>query len=175
MIFISWKNHTAKNLEEMNVSVTIVSDSLFSHPELLENDQSGTIAVETLTDMGIGRCNLDYLPDDLSGLKAKIEQEASKKTHLIVLIGGTGVSKRDVTYEAIKSVIDKEILGFGEEFRRLSIQKIGSYGMLSRAIAGTLNKSLVIGLPGSPDATQTGVRLACSILGHVIQQLEKDN
>ncbi len=174
MVKISWKEHSSLSIEEMTASITIVSDSLFNNPDLLENDESGIIAVETLTELGMGRSNLDYLPDDLNALKTKIEQEASKKTHLILFVGGTGISKRDVTYEAISALIEKEIFGFGEEFRRLSIKKIGNFGMLSRAIAGTINKSLVAGIPGSPDATQTGVRLLGAILGHVIQQLYKD-
>ncbi len=171
---MSWQKHEDFPYEKMTASVTIVSDSLFSNPDLIDQDESGTVALEVLSDMGIGHTNLDYLPDDLSGLKTKIEQDGAKGVDLIILIGGTGISKRDNTYEAIESVIEKQIYGFGEEFRRLSIQKIGPYGMLSRAIAGTYRNSMVVGVPGSPNATRTGVSLALSILGHVIQLLKKE-
>ena len=69
--------------------------------------------------------------------------------------------------EALEQIIDKEIIGFGEEFRRRSIKQIGSFGMLSRAIAGTYKKSILCGLPGSPKATEMGISLILSIAGHV--------
>lgn len=95
---------------------------------------------------------------------------ASKKVDALIITGGTGLSPRDVTIESITPLIDKEIHGFGELFRRLSFETIGSAAMLSRALAGSAKGKAVFCLPGSPDAVQTAMeRLILPELGHMIR------
>jgi molybdopterin adenylyltransferase len=174
---MSWQEHTSEELSKLKCSVTIVSDSLFqgieTNPEIQSKDESGPIALELLAEIGIGQTNIDYLPDEFGAIKAKVEEEALRKTDIIIFLGGTGISKRDVTVEALLSIIEKQIYGYGEEFRRQSIEKIGGFGMMSRAIAGTFKQSLVVALPGSPNATEMGLKLLEPIIGHTKQQLIK--
>lgn len=175
---MGWQAHTSVDLSHIKCSVTIVSDSLFHGMEMKtedpKNDESGPLALEMLAEEGVGHTNIDYLPDEYAAIKAKIEEEAVKGTDLVIFIGGTGLSKRDVTTDAIEQVIDKTIYGFGEEFRRHSIEEIGPFGMISRAIAGVYKRALIVGIPGSPNAAETGLKILLPIVGHTLQQLRKE-
>ncbi len=88
----------------------------------------------------------------------------------LIITGGTGLSPRDVTVESISPLVDREIPGFGELFRKLSFDTIGSAALLSRAFAGTSTGKAVFCLPGSPDAVQTAMeKLILPELGHIIR------
>ena len=92
----------------------------------------------------------------------------------IITTGGTGISTRDTTYEAICSLFDKRLDGFGELFRALSFQEIGSAAMLSRACAGTIGKTIVFCLPGSEEAVRLGMlKLILPEIGHVVRELNR--
>jgi len=174
---MGWQEHGLEPLENMQCSITIVSDSLFQQIELNEEseqkDSSGPIALEKLIDFGIMKTNIDYLPDEQSALKAKIESEITLKTDLVILIGGTGLSKRDVTYEAVTSIYEKEILGFGEEFRRQSYQEIGAFGLMSRATAGIKKNTIIVAIPGSPKATGLALDILLPMVGHISQLIRR--
>ncbi|MCP8315710.1 MAG: MogA/MoaB family molybdenum cofactor biosynthesis protein, partial [archaeon] len=86
----------------------------------------------------------------------------------VILTGGTGLAKRDVTFESIMPLLDKEIEGFGEIFRAVSYQKIGPPSYLSRALAGTLNGKLIFCLPGSPQAVELALNLILPELSHIV-------
>lgn len=88
----------------------------------------------------------------------------------LIITGGTGLSPRDVTVESISPLLDRKIPGFGELFRKLSFDSIGSAALLSRAFAGTTKGKAVFCLPGSPDGVQTGMeKLILPELGHIIR------
>ncbi len=111
----------------------------------------------------------------ISDSKPMITKTAKKalKSHgvdALIITGGSGLSPRDVTVESISPLIDKEIPGFGELFRKLSFDSIGSAALLSRAFAGTSTGKAVFCLPGSPDAVQTAMeKLILPELGHIIR------
>ena len=87
----------------------------------------------------------------------------------IILNGGTGIAPRDSTFEAIQGLLEKEISGFGELFRMLSYQDIGSAAMMTRATAGVANGKVVISLPGSTGAVELGMtKLVIPELGHML-------
>jgi molybdenum cofactor biosynthesis protein B len=90
------------------------------------------------------------------------------KSDAVVFLGGTGLSARDVTIEALLPLLDKRLDGFGEIFRRLSFDSIGSAALMTRAIAGTIESKVVYSLPGSPDATKLGMELLLKELPHAI-------
>lgn len=92
---------------------------------------------------------------------------------VVVFTGGTGVSPRDVTVDAIRPLFEKEIVGFGEVMRAVSYAKIGSPAMLSRATAGLKSRKLVVCLPGSPDGAETGLNLLIEDVPHVIYVARK--
>jgi len=101
-------------------------------------------------------------------------QLADPRTQIIISTGGTGISARDGTFEAIDGLLEKRLEGFGELFRMLSFQEIGSAAMMSRATAGTASRKAIFVLPGSPDAVRLAMtRLILPELGHLVQQLNK--
>jgi molybdenum cofactor synthesis domain-containing protein len=108
---LTWNEHTDHKLSDLKASVIIVSDSLFSGENDITNDTSGPTAIEILTDAGIDSINLDYYPDEVSALQSKVEWDVQEKVDLIIFIGGTGISPRDVTYEAVSSKLFKELPG----------------------------------------------------------------
>ena len=96
------------------------------------------------------------------------------RTRVIITTGGTGITSRDGTFEAIDSLLEKRLTGFGELFRMLSYDQIGPAAMMSRATAGTVKGKAIFVLPGSPDAIQLAMRkLILPELGHVVQQLSR--
>ena len=132
----------------LNIAVLTVSDT-----RTLTDDKSGDIIVQRLQASGHKLEDRDIVRDDLDlvadRLKAWINNE---KIDVIISTGGTGVTGRDVTPEAFKKVIEKEISGFGELFRMLSFSKIGTSTIQSRAIAGVAKGTYLFAVPGSPSA-----------------------
>ena len=102
------------------------------------------------------------------------EQLASPDTQIVITTGGTGITSRDGTFEAIDALLEKRLDGFGELFRMLSFQEIGPAAMMSRATAGTVSGKAIFVLPGSPNAVELAMaRLILPELGHVVQQLRR--
>jgi len=100
------------------------------------------------------------------------EQLGDSRTQVIITTGGTGITSRDGTFEAIDALLEKRLDGFGELFRMLSFQEIGASAMMSRATAGTASRKAIFMLPGSPAAVRLALtRLILPELGHVVQQL----
>jgi molybdenum cofactor biosynthesis protein B len=103
-----------------------------------------------------------------------LDQLANADVHVIITTGGTGISSRDSTYEAIDRLLDKRLDGFGELFRMLSYNEIGAAAMMSRATAGVARGKIVVALPGSEDAVRLGMtELVIPELGHLVQQVAR--
>ena len=95
-------------------------------------------------------------------------------TQVIITTGGTGITSRDGTFEAIDRLLEKRLTGFGELFRMLSYEQIGAAAMMSRATAGRVRGKAIFVLPGSPDAVRLAMtKLILPELGHVVQQLRR--
>jgi molybdenum cofactor biosynthesis protein B len=97
--------------------------------------------------------------------------ELAKSSDIVVTTGGTGVSRRDNTVAAVKPLLSRELPGFGEIFRALSFEEIGSASYLSGALAGIKGDSAIFCLPGSPAACRLGVRLVLEQASHLIHML----
>ena len=112
------------------------------------------------------------VPDDPDRVRQAVEaQLASPTVQAIVTTGGTGISSRDQTYEAISGILEKRIDGFGELFRAISYQEVGTAAMLSRALAGTAQRKIVISIPGSEKAVRLAItKLVLPELGHLIRE-----
>ena len=92
---------------------------------------------------------------------------------VIISTGGTGIGKRDITIETIQPLFDKELTGFGEIFRYESYKELGTGAILSRATAGVWNETLLVALPGSPNAVTLGMKIIKPELGHMVKHIQK--
>ncbi len=103
-------------------------------------------------------------------------QLADDATQVVITTGGTGITSRDDTFEAVDALLEKRLPGFGELFRMLSFADIGTAAMMSRATAGTVGRKAIFVLPGSENAVRLAMtRLILPELGHVVQQLRQVN
>lgn len=145
--------HRAAARQLLNIAVLTVSDT-----RTLENDASGDYLSAAMTAAGHCVLTRQIVPDDLAPLRAQVIAWCDTLPSLdaILVTGGTGVSPRDITPEAIEPLLEQRLPGFGELFRMLSYQEIGPAAMLSRAFAGRIGRVLLFCLPGSTAA----VRLA---------------
>lgn len=132
----------------VNIAVLTVSDS-----RTLDNDTSGATLVERIEAAGHRVAARTILRDNADGLTAQFHSwVADPSIDVVISTGGTGVTGRDVTVEALDAVIEKHIPGFGELFRWLSYQKIGTSTIQSRAMAGVAGGTYLFALPGSTGA-----------------------
>ena len=107
-------------------------------------------------------------------IDAVARQLSDVRTQVIVTTGGTGITSRDGTFEAIDGLLEKRLTGFGELFRMLSFEDIGAAAMMSRATAGTAQGKAIFVLPGSPAAVRLAMtKLILPELGHVVQQITR--
>lgn len=161
-------SHRADAPASVRVFVLTISDSRTE-----ATDTSGAAIIQSLTAAGHVIIGRKLLRDD-PGPVADAVRAATVTADVIITTGGTGITARDSTYEAIAMLLDKRLDGFGELFRMLSYQEIGAAAMLSRACAGTIRRTAVFSLPGSEQA----VRLAMTMLilpeiGHVVRELAR--
>ncbi|MEZ0318488.1 MAG: MogA/MoaB family molybdenum cofactor biosynthesis protein [Pyrobaculum sp.] len=132
-------------------------------------DESGDVAVEMITNAGHVVVGRDLLPDDVVAIRRKMFELTSRSdVDVVVFTGGTGLTKTDVTIEAVRPFFDKEIEGFGDVFRYFSIQEVGTAAFLTRATAGVVGDKLVFLLPGSPNAVRTGLKIILSEVSHLL-------
>ena len=121
------------------------------------DDKSGKILCDCLKGAGHHLAEKAIVPDDIYQIRAVVSRWiADARIQAIVTTGGTGVTGRDITPEAVKPLFDKEIPGFGEVFRWISYQEIKTSTIQSRAIAGLANGTYIFCLPGSSGACETG-------------------
>ena len=139
-----------------------------------ENDTSGDAIVGLLVTSGHVLSGRALVKDDPADVRAAITNAAVGSTQVIITTGGTGITSRDSTYEAIDTMLHKRIEGFGELFRGLSYQEIGSAAMLTRACAGTIGRTAIFALPGSEHAVRLAMtKLILPEIGHVVRELSR--
>ena len=121
-----------------------------------KDDKSGKLLAERLQDAGHILCEKTIVPDDIYRIRAVISRWCvDDRIQAVITTGGTGVTGRDGTPEAVSALLDKQIHGFGEVFRSISLEQIGTSTIQSRAIAGVVNGTFVFCLPGSVNACAT--------------------
>ena len=136
----------------INIAVITISDT-----RTKENDTSGDTLEKRITKAGHQMIKRIIIPDDINKIKDTIEKLSSEKEiDCIITTGGTGLTGRDTTPEAIKDLASKHIDGFGELFRQVSFNKIGTSAIQSRAVAALVNTTYVFCLPGSTGACKDG-------------------
>lgn len=136
----------------LNIAVLVVSDSRSE-----KTDKSGKLLVDRLGGAGHKLAEKRIVPDDISQIRAAVAQWcADPDVNVVLTTGGTGVTGRDGTPEAVQVLFDKEIEGFGEIFRLVSFEEIGTSTIQSRALAGVSGGTYIFCLPGSAGACATG-------------------
>jgi molybdenum cofactor biosynthesis protein B len=141
-----------------------------------ETDTGGRLAKSLLEEAGYRIAGYTIVKDDYEGIRELIHEAAGNpEVEAVILTGGTGISPRDTTYEAVSSLLDKHLPGFGEIFRYLSFtEDIGPAAILSRAIAGTSGSTAVFSIPGSTGAVRLAMeRLIIPELRHVMREIYK--
>lgn len=151
-------------------AVLTVSDS-----RTPETDSGGDLIVQALEEAGHEIVAREIVKDEPARIRGRLESWLSDlRPQLVLTTGGTGVSRRDTTIEVVEGLLDKELPGFGELFRMLSWEEVGSAAMLSRAVAGLAGSSLLFSMPGSPAAVRLALdRLILPELPHLIWERKR--
>lgn len=140
-----------------------------------DTDTSGQCIMHMLKDTGHSIVGYHLVKDEPEKIKAKIKSAvANKKVQAIIVNGGTGISRRDSTFEAVDAMLEKRIVGFGEIFRYLTYKDIGSPAIMSRATAGIIKGRVLFSTPGSKNAVRMAMeKLILPELGHLVKELTK--
>jgi molybdopterin adenylyltransferase len=140
-----------------------------------QTDTSGQLMMRLLKEHGHDLAGYHVIKDDPAQIRSLIEEAAAHDVVQAILVnGGTGISKRDSTFEAVDSMLEKRLVGFGEIFRYLTYKDIGSSAIMTRATAGVFRGRIIFSTPGSEGAVRLAMEsLILPELGHIIQQLNK--
>ncbi|MBI4717524.1 MAG: molybdenum cofactor biosynthesis protein MoaB [Planctomycetes bacterium] len=157
-------SHRARDPSTVHCAVITVSDT-----RTPDTDAGGALIRRLLEAGGHTVDHYEILRDDPSTVGQRVRELCGGECAVVLLTGGTGLSPRDSTHEAVVSLLEKRMDGFGELFRVLSFQEMGAAAMLSRAVAGVCGGSAVFSMPGSPAAVRLAMeRLILPELAHLV-------
>ena len=161
------KPHTERSLKTVACFVITVSDTRDE-----TTDRSGAVVRQLLQEGGHRVAGYEIVKDEPEDIRALMGRALTAPgVDAVLLNGGTGIAPRDGTYEVVSNMLDKRIDGFGELFRVLSYEDIGSAAMLSRAVAGVVDSRVVVSMPGSRGAVELAMtKLLVPQLGHMVAQ-----
>ena len=143
---------TSLDFVPINIAVITISDS-----RTKEHDTSGDTLEKRISDAGHKMIKRTIIPDDVSKIQDTLDTMSKEdEIDCIITTGGTGLTGRDTTPEAVNAIASKQIDGFGELFRQVSFEKIGTSAIQSRAVAALINSTYVFCLPGSTGACKDG-------------------
>jgi molybdenum cofactor biosynthesis protein B len=156
----------------MTVTCAVITVSDTRSPE---TDKSGQLIKQLLRDAGHAVSEYAILKDEPAQIRAQLQALAQRPDlDALIFNGGTGIAPRDTTYDALESFLEKILPGFGELFRFLSYQEIGSRAIASRAVAGVYQTKLVFSIPGSTNAVKLAIQqLILPELVHLVSQLQR--
>lgn len=168
---MSVTEHKKQAPKEVRCKIITISDTRTE-----ETDKSGQLLHTLLKEAGHIVTSYEIVKDDKESIQQAVLAGYHREDVDVVLTnGGTGITKRDVTIEAVSALLHKEIVGFGELFRMISyLEDIGSSAMLSRAIGGTIGRKIVFSMPGSSGAVRLAMnKLILPELGHITFELHR--
>lgn len=162
--------HKSLGPKQVRCFVLTVSDT-----RTVDTDTGGRAVADLLAAAGHQVVGRTIVKDDAALVRETIlTQLESNEVDAVISTGGTGITSRDSTYEAVVSLLEKRLDGFGELFRMLSYEQVGAAAMMSRATAGLARGRIVIALPGSEAAVRLAMdKLVVPELGHMVQQARK--
>ncbi|MAE63786.1 MAG: molybdenum cofactor biosynthesis protein [Phycisphaeraceae bacterium] len=140
-----------------------------------ETDQGGRLVIDHLERAGHSVKDYEIVRDEPDEIRSRLEKWlAPADLEVVFTTGGTGIARRDTTIEVVRSLLDRELEGFGELFRMLSFDDIGAAAMLSRAVAGLAGETLLFAMPGSSGAVELAMsRLIVPELSHLVWERRK--
>ncbi len=164
---MGYQEHKHKEPKSVSCAVLTISDTRTE-----QDDESGRLIRQKLSENGHRVMFYSILKDEADSIKKKLyELLEQDELQVIITSGGTGVSRRDITVETIYPILEKKLDGFGELFRLLTYQEIGTGSIMSRAIAGVAGGKVILCLPGSPEATKLAMdKIILPELGHLAME-----
>ena len=164
------EEHRRQAPQSVACAVITVSDT-----RTPETDTGGNLVAERLASAGHRVVERKIIRDEPVAMRAVlVELSARPDVEAVLLTGGTGLSSRDQTYETVSLLLTKTIPGYGELFRMLSYQEIGTAAMLSRAVGGLIDRTVVLTMPGSPAAVQLAMdKVILPELGHLLREAKR--
>jgi molybdenum cofactor synthesis domain-containing protein len=133
-------------------------------------DTSGHLLADRLRELGCADVDVTVVPDEVPEIQAAIRSALAAGSDVVITTGGTGVTPTDVTPEATRPLLERELPGVAEAIRQVARDRVPT-SILSRGLAGTVGASLVVNLPGSPGGVKDGMAVLAPILDHVLSQL----
>ncbi len=170
----SMEEHRRESPSTVKIGVITLSDSKYKdHLQSNQTDVSGRIitdAVENKHEI----VSYSIIPDESEFLLSKVDDIIeNKNADVIITTGGTGIGSRDITIETFKTIFEKELSGFGEIFRYETYKELGTGALLSRATAGVYKNTLIVSIPGSPNAVKLGLKIILPELRHLVKHLKE--
>jgi molybdenum cofactor biosynthesis protein B len=164
---MSYNEHKEQSPKTVTCAVLVISDGRTE-----ATDESGKLLIERLNENGHRVADYAILKNDSEAIKQKIKELlGQEELQVIITSGGTGVSHRDVTVETVSTILEKKLDGFGELFRSLSYQEIGTASIMSRAVAGVAGGKIIICIPGSLGAARLAIdSIILPEVGHMIRE-----
>jgi cyclic pyranopterin phosphate synthase len=163
--------YTEKFITPLTASVIVCSDSVSRGKK---QDMAGKAIVKKLEELKITVKDYVIIPDEQDDIRKNVEQQVAQKINMIILTGGTGLSPRDQTPEALLSIIEKKIPGIEEAMRNYG-QQLTPYSMLSRSVAGLIKNTLILALPGSTRGAQESMNALFPFVMHIFKVMEAMN
>lgn len=154
-------------LKPLSCAVLVSSDSVSQGKK---EDKSGKRIMDAMKKFTVDVCHYDIVPDDKKTIQHKVKGWAEEGIRLILTTGGTGLGPRDVTTEAVREILDREIPGIAEAMRSFG-QRRTPYAMLSRGLAGSIGRSIVISLPGSSNGVKESIEALFPNVLHVFNMI----
>ncbi|MCS7094473.1 MAG: MogA/MoaB family molybdenum cofactor biosynthesis protein [Thaumarchaeota archaeon] len=164
------KEHRERAPKTIKIGVVTASTSRYEALQRGDKvvDDSGDAVTEVLDRKGHSVLRYGVVDDDVKQIREAVLKGIGEGCDVFIVIGGTGVARKDVTVEALRPLFEKELPGFGEVLRIESFRRIGAAAMLSRATAGIVMGCVVLAFPGSPDGARLAAELISEELPHIV-------